>query len=166
MARSLNRATLIGNLGRDAETGFTPSGISCTKFSVATERRWQDKQSGEWKSETDWHNCVLWRAENLAQYLTKGKQVYVEGRIQTRSYEKDGEKRYATEIIADNVLLLGGNGGEDAGQRQPAQAQARPPVSAPRGYQQQQRQPATMDSGTASPAGDGWSGVTDDDMPF
>ena len=84
---------LVGHLGRDAETKFTPAGVAVTKFSVATNRRWKDQQSSEWKEETDWTNVVLWRQENLANYLTKGKQVYVEGRLQTRSYDdKDGKK--------------------------------------------------------------------------
>jgi single-strand DNA-binding protein len=82
--------------------------VAVTKFTVATNRRWKDQQSGEWKEETDWHNVVLWKNENLAQFLTKGKQVYVEGRLQTRSYEKNGEKKYSTEVVADDVILLGG----------------------------------------------------------
>src|SRR5450755_1525373 len=86
-SRSVNKVILVGHLGRDAETKFTPGGTAVTKFSVATSRRWKDKQSGEWKEETDWTNITLWQAENLANYLTKGKQVYVEGRIHTRSYD-------------------------------------------------------------------------------
>ena len=86
-SRSVNKVILVGHLGRDAETKFTPAGVSVTSFSVATNRRWKDQQSGEWKEETDWANVVLWRQENLANYLTKGKQVYVEGRLQTRSYD-------------------------------------------------------------------------------
>jgi single-strand DNA-binding protein len=119
-SRSVNKVILLGHLGRDAETKFTPSGVSLTRFSVATSRRWKDQQSNEWKEETEWHNVALWRSENLAQYLTKGKQVYVEGRLQTRSYEdKDGQKRYSTEVVADDVLLLGGRGdsmGEPGGE--------------------------------------------------
>lgn len=103
---------LIGNLGRDAETKFTPSGTSVTRFSVATARRWQDKASGEWKEETNWTNVVMWRAEKIANYLTKGKRVYVEGRLETRSYEdKDGQKKYSTEVICDDVILLDGGSG-------------------------------------------------------
>jgi single-strand DNA-binding protein len=110
-SRSVNKAILVGHLGRDAETKFTPSGASVTRFSVATSRRWKDQQTNDWKEETNWTNVVLWRAENLANYLTKGKQVYVEGRIQTRSYDdKDGKKVYATEVVADDVILLGGRG--------------------------------------------------------
>src|SRR3954469_5653590 len=78
MARSVNKVILVGNLGRDAETKFTPSGASVTRFSVATTRNWKDQQSGEWKEETNWTNVTVWRQENLANYLTKGKQVYVE----------------------------------------------------------------------------------------
>ena len=118
-SRSVNKVILVGHLGRDAETKFTPGGAAVTRFSVATNRRWKDKDSGEWKEETDWSNVVLWRSENLANYLTKGKQIYVEGRLQTRSYEdKDGKKVYATEVVADDVILLGGV--EDLRQRQAA----------------------------------------------
>ena len=147
-SRSVNKVILIGHLGRDAETKFTPSGAAVTKFSVATNRRWKDQQSGEWKEETDWANVVLWRQENLANYLTKGKQVYVEGRLQTRSYDdKDGKKQYMTEVVAEDVILLGGRGGEgaDAG-----------PVSMPRSARgPQAASPAPMDQG-----------ITDDDVPF
>lgn len=109
MSRSVNKVTLIGNLARDAETKFIPSGAPVTKFSVGTSHRY--KSGEEWKEDTNWTNVVLWRAENLANYLTKGKQVYVEGRLQTRVYDKDGQKVYTTEVIADEVILLGGAGG-------------------------------------------------------
>ncbi len=100
-SRSVNKVILIGNLGRDAETKFTPGGTAVTKFSVATSRRWKDQQSGEWKEEANWTNVTLWKAENLSNYLTKGKQVYVEGRLQTRSYDdKDGKKVWATDVVA------------------------------------------------------------------
>ena len=103
---------LIGNLGRDAETKFTPSGTAVTKFSVATTRRTQDKVTGDWKDETNWTSVVLWRAEKVATYLTKGKRVYVEGRLETRSYEdKDGQKKYTTEVISEELILLDGGGG-------------------------------------------------------
>ena len=105
--RSVNKVILVGNLGRDAETKFTPGGQSVTKFSVATSRRWKDQQSGEWKEETNWSNVTLWRAENLAPYLTKGTKVYVEGRLQTRSYEdKDGKKVYATDVVKAAVAAM------------------------------------------------------------
>jgi single-strand DNA-binding protein len=163
-SRSVNKVILVGNLGRDAETKFIPSGVAVTKFSVATSRRWKDQQTGEWKEETDWVNVVLWRAENLANYLTKGKQVYVEGRLQTRSYEdKDGKKVYATEVVADDVILLGGRGAEggsgggfdeynQAGPSRGAQPArpARPAAAAPQ---------SGADSGLDA-------GITDDDVPF
>jgi single-strand DNA-binding protein len=107
--------TLLGNIGRDAETKFTPNGVARTTFSVATSRRWKDQASGDWKEETDWHNVVLWKSEKLSDYLKKGKQVYVEGRLQTRSWEtQSGEKKYATEVVAQDVILLGGAGDKRA----------------------------------------------------
>ena len=110
---------LIGNLGRDAETRHTPSGVAVTNFSIATARRVKD-QSGEWRDETDWHDIVLWRGENVAPYLLKGTQVYVEGRLQTRSWDdQSGQKKYRTEVVVDGnmglMLLSGGRGGEGGG---------------------------------------------------
>jgi single-strand DNA-binding protein len=154
-SRSVNKVILIGHLGRDAETRFTPSGVAMTKFSVATNRRWKDQQTGEWKEETDWANVVLWRQENLANYLTKGKQVYVEGRLQTRSYDdKDGKKQYATEVVAEDVLLLGGRGGDQAME---AGAQ---PMSMPRSAQRPQPAAAAAEDQGMD------QGITDDDVPF
>jgi single-strand DNA-binding protein len=161
-SRSVNKVILVGHLGRDAETKFTPGGTAVTKFSVATNRRWKDKQSGEWKDETDWTNVTLWQAENLATYLTKGTQLYVEGRIHTRSYDdKDGKKVYATEVIADEVILLGGRGGGGGGGRG-ADEFSQQPVSMPRSAQGGggTRQPA------AAPQDDYGQGITDDDVPF
>src|SRR5246127_3301186 len=110
-SRSVNKVILIGHLGRDAETAYTASQTAVTKFSVATNRRWKDQQTGEWKEETNWTNVVMWRGENVAPYLTKGKQVFVEGRLQTRSYDdKDGKKVWTTEVVAEDVILLGGRG--------------------------------------------------------
>jgi single-strand DNA-binding protein len=158
-SRSVNKVILIGNLGRDAETKFTPSGVSVTRFSVATTRSWKDQQTNEWKEETNWTNIVLWRQENLANYLTKGKQVYVEGRLQTRSYDdKDGKKVYATEVVADEVLLLGGRG-EGSG-FEPAGTGAVRSGTPPRS-----RGPAGR---SQQPDEDPYAGmgVTDDDVPF
>jgi single-strand DNA-binding protein len=156
-SRSVNKVILIGHLGRDAETKFTPGGAAVTRFAVATNRRWKDQQSGEWKEETDWTNCVLWRSENLANYLTKGKQIYVEGRIHTRSYEdKDGKKVYATEVVSDEVILLGGQGG---GGREGGEAGfSQQPVSMPRAQRSAPAAPAQPD--------DFGQGITDDDVPF
>src|SRR3978361_663795 len=130
-SRSVNKVILIGHLGRDAETKFTPGGAAVTRFSVATSRRWKDKDSGEWKEETDWSNVTLWRSENLANYLTKGKQVCVEGRLPTRSYEdKDGKKVYATDVVADDVILLGGQ--SEGGGGRGGDEYSQQPVSQPR----------------------------------
>lgn len=157
-SRSVNKVILVGHLGRDAETKFTPGGVSVTKFSVATNRRWKDQQSGEWKEETDWTNVVLWRAENLATYLTKGTQLYVEGRLQTRNYEdKDGKKVYTTEVVADEVILLGGKGG---GGGRTGDDFSQQPVSMPRSSASRAPQPA-------ADMGDSYGqGITDDDVPF
>jgi single-strand DNA-binding protein len=161
-SRSVNKVILIGHLGRDAETKFTPGGAAVTKFSVATNRRWKDKDSGEWKEETDWSNVTLWRSENLANYLTKGKQVYVEGRLQTRSYEdKDGKKVYATDVVADDVILLSNQGGgQGGGGGRGGDEYSQQPVSQPRG---------SSPSRTPAPAQEdqfGSQGITDDDVPF
>src|SRR2546426_981289 len=114
-SRSVNKVILLGHLGRDAETKYTPSGVPCTNFTLATNRRWKDQQTGEWKEETDWHRVIHWRSENVAPYLKKGTQVYLEGRLQTRNWEdKDGNKRSTTEVVVDNLILLGGRGAADA----------------------------------------------------
>jgi single-strand DNA-binding protein len=161
-SRSVNKVILIGNLGKTAETTFTPSGIARTRFSVATSRRWKDQQTGDWKEETDWSNVTLWRSENLAQYLTKGKQVYVEGRLQTRSYDdKDGKKVYATDVVAEEVILLGGrdDGGGGGGGGPVRDEGYSAPVSMPRSASPQRAKPAAEE-----PSFD--QGITDDDVPF
>ncbi len=118
-SRSVNKVILIGRLGRDAEMAYTAAQIAIVKFSVATSMRWKDKQTGDWKEETNWSNVVFWRGENVAPYLLKGTQVYIEGRLHTRSYDdKDGKKVWATEVVADEVILLGGKG--DGGSAQPS----------------------------------------------
>src|SRR5712692_5556814 len=135
-SRSVNKVILVGNLGKDAETKFTQGGIPVTKFTIATGRRWKDQQTGEWKEETDWANVVLWRQENLANYLLKGKQVYVEGRLQTRSYDdKDGQKKYFTEVVCDELILLGGRGDSGSPGGAPSGDSERQPVSMPRSAQ-------------------------------
>jgi single-strand DNA-binding protein len=113
----VNKAIIVGNLGRDPDVRFTPSGRAVAKFSVATTERWTDQQ-GQRQEKTEWHNIVVWgkQAETCGQYLSKGRQVYVEGRITNRSYDdKDGNKRYITEIIARDVRFLGGGGGGGGG---------------------------------------------------
>ncbi len=118
----VNKVLLIGNLGRDPEVRTTPSGQSVASFTLATSRRWKDRD-GNRQEQTEWHNIVVWgkQAETASQYLTKGKQIYVEGRIQTRSWDDktSGEKKYRTEIVCDNFQMLGsrGDGGGGGGSR-------------------------------------------------
>lgn len=157
-SRSVNKVILLGNLGRDAETKFTPSGASVTRFAIATTRSWKDQQTNEWKEETNWTNVVLWRQENLANYLTKGKQVYVEGRLQTRSYEdKDGKKVYATEVVADDVILLGSRGEGSGGGYESG---ARASTAAAGGRSRATAGPSAQEDDFGN------MGVTDDDVPF
>jgi len=157
-SRSVNKVILLGNLGKDAETKFTPGGVSVSNFTLATNRRWKDQQSGEWKEETEWHRCVLWRSENRANYLTKGTNVYIEGRLQTRSWEdKDGQKRYTTEVVCEELILLSGRsggGGESGG----GEYNQDTVVSRPRSAQRP--------SPAAGPPEDFNQGITDDDVPF
>jgi single-strand DNA-binding protein len=161
MARSVNKVILIGNLGRDAETKYTPQGVAVSRFSIATTRRIKDNATNEWKDETDWNNVTLWRNENLAPYLQKGKQVYVEGRLQTRSYtDKDGVKKYSTEVVAEDVILLGGRGGDGEG----GGASYNPGMqSAPRSASQRMSPPAASSN---SGPDDFDPGIGDDDVPF
>ena len=106
MAGSLNKVMLIGNVGRDPEMRYIQSGEPVTTFSIATNRRVQ--RDGQWTDETEWHNIVAWRklAEQCNEYLSKGRKVYIEGRLQTRSWESEGQKKYRTEIVADTMLIL------------------------------------------------------------
>ena len=110
---SVNKVILVGNLGRDADVRVTPSGAAVANFSIATTETWNDKNSGQKTEKTEWHRIVLWgkQAESLQKYLTKGKQIYVEGRLETRKWEKDGVERHTTEVKADKITLLGGGGG-------------------------------------------------------
>lgn len=105
----INKAIIIGNLGKDPEITYTQGGTPITKFSIATSEEWKDKQSGEKKEKTEWHRiCVFGKlAEICAEHLSKGSQVYIEGRLQTSFWEKDGVTRYMTEIIADQMRMLG-----------------------------------------------------------
>ena len=114
---SVNKVILVGNLGRDAELRYTPGGAAVATLNLATTEVWNDRNNQR-QEKTEWHRIVLWgkTAESLQEYLTKGKQIYVEGRLQTRQWDdKDGNKRYTTEIKADRVTLLGGGGGGRGG---------------------------------------------------
>ena len=138
---SVNKVILVGNLGRDAEVKVTANGQSVASFSIATTETWT--KDGEKKEKTEWHRIVLWgrQAETLQPYLNKGKQIYVEGRLETRQWEKDGQKHYTTEIKADRIVLLGGGSGRgtDRGERSDV------------GYADPMKDPAP---------------ITDDDIPF
>jgi single-strand DNA-binding protein len=151
MAKSVNKVILVGNLGKDPELKHTSSGTAVATMTVATNERFKDK-SGEWQDKTEWHNVVLWQrlAEIAAEYLKKGRSVYVEGRLQTRAWEdKQGQKRYTTEIVASDLVLLGGGRGEDSGGRGPS-----------RGSDFDQS-PGEFDSSPSRA-----TEITDDDIPF
>ena len=109
--KSVNKVILIGNLGKDPEVKYTPSGVPVAKFSIATNERFKDK-AGEWQDRTEWHNIVAWQrlAEIVGEYVKKGSEIYIEGRLQTSSWEdkQSGEKKYRTEIVASDLVLLGG----------------------------------------------------------
>ena len=154
MARGVNKVILLGNLGKDPELSYLPSGQSVAKFSLATSRKYKDK-NGELKEETEWHNIVAWGklGEISAQYLKKGRQAYVEGRISSRKWEdREGKQRTTVEIVANEVVVLGGRGEE--GGEAPAQptATARPAARA-----------ATAPDDFGEPAS---LEITDDDIPF
>ncbi len=140
---SVNKVILVGNLGRDAELRYTPAGAAVATLNMATTEVYKDRE-GQKKEDTQWHRVVLWgkTAESLQDYLTKGKQIYVEGRLQTRKWkDKDGNDKYTTEIRGDRVVLLSGGGG----------AAARGPVSREQG-----------EAEAVEPA----SELVDDDIPF
>ena len=118
MARGINKVIIVGNLGQDPETRYMPSGAAVTNFTVATNESWKDKQTGEQKDRTEWHRVAMFNrlAEIAAEYLRKGSQVYIEGKLRTRKWQgQDGQDRYTTEIIADEMQMLGGRGGAGGG---------------------------------------------------
>jgi len=144
---SVNKVILVGNLGRDAELRYTPGGAAVAKFSLATTETWNDK-SGQKQERTEWHNIDIWgkQAETLTEYLRKGKQVYVEGRLQTDEYtDKEGIKRKSTKIRGDRIVLLGGGGGGRGGYARDESEGSRAPAG-----------------GAEAPA----EPLTDDDIPF
>ena len=150
-SRGVNKVILIGNVGADPETRYMPNGNAVTNITLATSETWKDKTTGEQQERTEWHRVTFYQrlAEIVAEYVRKGSKLYIEGRLQTRSWEQDGVKRYATDIIANEMQMLdsrggGGAGGNSGGGYQPAQSK---PQSAP------QTAPADMDS-------------FDDDIPF
>jgi single-strand DNA-binding protein len=113
MSRGVNKVILIGNIGSDPEVKYTASGVPVANFSLATSESWTDKATGQRQERTEWHRLVLWRklAEIAGQYLKKGSKIYVEGRLQTRSWDdQSGQKRYMTEIVVDDMQMLDGRG--------------------------------------------------------
>ena len=118
MARGINKVIIVGNVGGDPETRYMPSGSAVTNLTVATNESWKDKQTGEQKDRTEWHRVAMFNrlAEIAAEYLRKGSQVYIEGKLRTRKWQdKEGHDRYTTEIIADEMQMLGGRGGNAGG---------------------------------------------------
>src|ERR1700752_4086651 len=118
MAKSVNKVILIGNLGKDPEVKYTPQGTAVAKITLATNESYKDK-AGQWQERTEWHNVVLWQrmAEIAGEYLKKGSKVYIEGRLQTRSWDdkQTNQKRYMTEVVASDLILLGGRGDSGGG---------------------------------------------------
>jgi single-strand DNA-binding protein len=148
---SVNKVILVGNLGRDSELRYTPGGAPVATLNIATTEVWNDK-GGQKQEKTEWHRVVLWgkTAESLNEYLVKGKQIYIEGRLQTRQWDdKDGNKRYTTEIRGDRVVLLGGGGGGGGGRSMQRGAAG-----------------AGAGGGMEDPMGEPVTDLTDDDIPF
>lgn len=145
MSRGINKVILIGNLGRDPELSYSPSGMAIARFSLATNEA-RKKDDGTWEDVTEWHRVVVFgkSAETVGQYVTKGQQIYIEGRLHHDSYEKDGVKRYTTDVIANTVRLLGRR--DDAGR-----------AAAESGY------PAAPQPGAGAPTPEG---DIEDDLPF
>jgi single-strand DNA-binding protein len=136
MARGINKVIIVGNLGQDPETRYMPSGKAVTNLRIATSESWKDKQTGEQREQTEWHSVVMYDrlAEIAAEYLRKGSQVYVEGKLRTRKWQdKEGRDRYSTEVIANEMQMLGSRGG-GAGtesRSEPRAAAAERPAAAP-----------------------------------
>ena len=151
---SVNKVILVGNLGRDAELRYTPGGAAVANFSLATTETWMDKNSGQRQEHTEWHRVDVWgkQAETLQEYLLKGRQIYVEGSLRTRQWDdRDGNKRYSTDIRANRVVLLGGRG--DGGGRR-----------AEGGGDGRSQAPAAAPEQGGAPGGG--ADLTEDDIPF
>ena len=132
MARGVNKVIIVGNMGADPEMRYTASGAAVANLNVATSEEWKDKQTGEKKSSTEWHRVVMFGklAEIAGEYVKKGQQIYLEGKLQTRKWQgQDGQDRYTTEIVANEMQMLGGKPQGGQGQQQAQQQQ-----QAPQGY--------------------------------
>ena len=149
MPKSVNKVILVGNVGQDPEVKYTPSGVPVAKFSLATNERFKDK-SGEFQERTEWHNVIAWQrlAEIVGEYLSKGSKVYVEGKLQTSSWEdkQSGQRKYRTEIVARDLVLLGSRESSGGGHETPA--------------------PNAQAAIEMEPAYAGSAGITDEDIPF
>lgn len=159
MARGVNKVTLIGNLGADPEVRYTANGSAVANIRLATAESWRDKESGEQQERTEWHRVVFFSrlAEIVGEYLKKGSQVYIEGRLQTRKWQdRDGNDRYTTEIVANEMQMLGGRSGGGGGgdNYESGPGQARQPAAAAAG--------AGAGAGSTEPPMDDF----DDDIPF
>ena len=154
--KSVNKVTLLGNLGKDPEVKFTPQGTPVAKFSLATNERYKDKD-GNWQDRTEWHNIVVWQrlAEIAGEYLKKGGKVYIEGRLQTRSWDDKttNQKKYMTEVVASDLVLLGGRGEGAGGGESSTRGVS---TGGNNNFDQREPEPA---SATSSP-------ITDEDIPF
>jgi len=150
-SKGINKVILVGNVGQDPETRYMPNGNAVTNLSLATSETWKDKNTGEQQERTEWHRVTFYQrlAEIVAEYVKKGSKIYVEGRLQTRSWEQDGVKKYATDIIANEMQMLDSRGSSGESYS-PGQSQSAPP---PRNETPTQQAPADMDS-------------FDDDIPF
>jgi single-strand DNA-binding protein len=156
---SVNKVILVGNLGRDPETRYSPDGAAITNVSVATTSQWKDKNTGEKREETEWHRVAFFGrlAEIAGEYLKKGSQVYVEGKLRTRKWQdKDGQDRYTTEIVADAMQMLGSRGGAGAPTPDDEPRAARSPAAKPAAAKSS-KEPAGATGGVAD---------MDDDIPF
>ena len=153
MAKSVNKVILIGNLGKDPEVKVTPSGTPVAKFSLATNERYKDK-AGQWQDRTEWHNLVAWQrtAEIIGEYVKKGSKIYVEGSLRTSSWDdkNTGEKKYRTEIVVNDLVLLSGRGDGESASRSAGAGGSNFDQRAP------EPEPAPAHSG----------GITDEDIPF
>ncbi len=163
----LNKVMLIGNLGRDPEIRYSQQGMAVVNFSIATSEQWTDKNTGEKQEKTEWHRVVAFGkpAEILEKYLSKGNQVYIEGRLQTRNYEKDGQTHYITEIVVSNFQFLGGRSDNQGDGYPSSNGYKKDP---PGGGYPQQGNPAPNQQNFHGPThpGGGQAPMQDEDIPF
>ena len=172
MARGINKVILVGNLGNDPDTRYSASGAAITNISIATTDSWTDKQTGQRQDRTEWHRVVFFNrlAEIAKEYLRKGSQVYIEGRLQTRKWQgQDGQDRYTTEIVANEMQMLGSRGGgtETFGSNEGRYSQQQPqPSQAPAPQPQYDQGQPPAPQGGAQSSGAAPAEGFDDDIPF